>query len=200
MSTNKSVDFYYDYGSPTAYLAWTQLPRICAAQGAQLNYKPFLLGGVFKATGNQSPVIIPAKAKWMYQDLQRWARHWGVPFALNPHFPFNTLDLMRAAAGLQLREPQRFDDFNRAIYTAMWVEARNFKQPEVVAQVLANAGFDPAAIAALAADEEVKAALRANTEEAVARGVFGAPTFFVGKDLYWGQDRLFMVEQALAGN
>jgi len=197
MSTSKSVDFYYDYGSPTAYLAWTQLPRICAAQGAQLNYKPFLLGGVFKATGNQSPVIIPAKAKWMYQDLQRWARHWGVPFTLNPHFPFNTLDLMRAAAGLQLREPQRFDDFNRAIYTAMWVEARNFKQPEVLEQVLANAGFDPAAIAAIAADEEVKAALRTNTEEAVARGVFGAPSFFVGKDLYWGQDRLFMLEEAL---
>jgi len=197
MNTSKSVDFYYDYGSPTAYLAWTQLPRICAAHGAQLVYKPFLLGGVFKATGNQSPVIIPAKAKWMFADLQRWSRHWGVPLTINPHFPFNTLELMRAAAGMQLRQPGRLDDFNRAIYTAIWVDAQNFKQPEVVAAALAKAGFDPAQIAALSADEEVKAALRANTEEAVARGVFGAPTMFVGGELFWGQDRLFMLEEAL---
>ncbi|HSW11388.1 MAG TPA: 2-hydroxychromene-2-carboxylate isomerase [Solimonas sp.] len=196
---SKSVDFYYDFGSPTAYLAWTQLPRICAERGAQLNWKPFLLGGVFKATGNASPVTIPAKAKFMFADLKRWAAHWGVPLTINPHFPFNTMELMRAATGLLLREPQRFEAYNRAIYTAMWVDALDFSKPQVVAGVLSGAGFDPAAIMALAADDEVKALLRANTEEAIARGAFGAPTFFVGKDLYWGQDRLFMVEQALAG-
>lgn len=194
----KSVDFYYDYGSPTAYLAWTQLARICTERGAQLSYKPFLLGGVFKATGNQSPVLIPAKAKFMFADLHRWADRWGVPLTVNPHFPFNSMELMRAAVGLQLRQPERLEDFNRAIYTAMWVEALDFKQPSVVAGVLTKAGFDPAAIAALAADDAVKAALRANTDEAIARGAFGAPTFVVGKDLYWGQDRLFMVEEALA--
>lgn len=197
MSTSKSVDFYYDYGSPTAYLAWTQLPRICAANGALLVYKPFLLGGVFKATGNQSPVIIPAKAKWMFADLQRWARHWDVPLTMNPHFPFNTLELMRAAAGMQLRQPERLEAFNRAIYTAIWVDAQNFKQPEIVAAALAKAGFDPAAIAALSSDEEVKARLRETTDEAVARGVFGAPSMFVGGELFWGQDRLFMLEEAL---
>ncbi len=196
--SNKTVDFYYDYGSPTAYLAWTQLPRICAEKGATLVYKPFLLGGVFKATGNQSPVMIPAKAKFMFADLNRWARHWNVPLTINPFFPFNGLDLMRAAAGMQLREPQRFEDFNRAIYTAMWVDALDFSKPQIVAGVLQRAGFDPAAVMALASSDEAKAALRANTDEALARGAFGAPTFVVGQELYWGQDRLFMVEQALA--
>lgn len=195
----KSVDFYYDFGSPAAYLAWTQIARICAEQGATLVYKPFLLGAVFKATGNASPVTIPAKAKFMFADLNRWAKHWGVPLTINPFFPFNGLELMRAAAGMQLREPQRFEDFNRAIYTAMWVDAQDFSKPQVVAGVLQRAGFDPAAVMALAASDEAKATLRANTDEALARGAFGAPTFVVGQDLYWGQDRLFMVEQALAG-
>lgn len=194
----KTVDFYYDFGSPTAYLAWTQLPRICAAQGAKLVYKPFLLGGVFKATGNASPVTIPAKAKFMFADLARWAKHWGVPLTINPYFPFNTLDFMRAAAGVQLRMPERFEDYNRAVYEGMWVQAKDFSKPAVVAETLAAAGFDPAAVLALAADEGAKAALRANTDEALARGAFGAPTFIVGNELYWGQDRLFMVEQALA--
>lgn len=195
----KSVDFYYDFGSPAAYLAWTQIARICAEQSATLVYKPFLLGAVFKATGNASPVTIPAKAKFMFADLNRWAKHWGVPLTINPFFPFNGLELMRAAAGMQLREPQRFEDFNRAIYTAMWVDAQDFSKPQVVAGVLQRAGFDPAAVMALAASDEAKATLRANTDEALARGAFGAPTFVVGQDLYWGQDRLFMVEQALAG-
>nr|WP_207765938.1 2-hydroxychromene-2-carboxylate isomerase [Solimonas fluminis] len=195
----KTVDFYYDFGSPTAYLAWTQIARICAEKGARLAYKPFLLGAVFKATGNASPVTIPAKARFMFADLERWAKHWDVPLAINPFFPFNSLELMRAAAGIQLREPQRLDDFNRAIYTAMWVDAKDFGKPAVVAEVLAQAGFDPAAVMALAADDQAKAALRAHTDEALARGAFGAPTFVVGQDLYWGQDRLFMVEAALAG-
>ncbi|MDN5938123.1 MAG: 2-hydroxychromene-2-carboxylate isomerase [Salinisphaera sp.] len=195
---SKSVDFYYDYASPTAYLAWTQLARICNEKGATLNYKPFLLGGVFKATGNQSPVAIPAKAKYMFADLSRWATHWGVPLQFNPHFPINSMTLMRAAAGVQLRLLQRLEEFNRAVFHAMWVDAQDLSQPEVVAAVLDAAGFDAAAIAALAGEGEVKAALRATTEEAIAQGAFGAPTFIVDKELYWGQDRLFMVEQALA--
>ncbi|WP_205527154.1 2-hydroxychromene-2-carboxylate isomerase [Solimonas sp. K1W22B-7] len=194
----KSVDFYYDFGSPTAYLAWTQLARICADKNAQLVYKPFLLGAVFKATGNQSPVMIPAKAKFMFADLKRWAQHWNVPLTLNPHFPFNTLDFMRAAAGVQLHMPERFEEFNRAIYEGMWVQAKDFSKPAVVAEALAAVGFDPAAVLALAADDAAKAALRANTDEALARGAFGAPTFVVDGELYWGQDRLFMVEAALA--
>lgn len=194
---SKSVDFYYDYGSPTAYLAWTQLPRICAAHGAQLNYKPFLLGAVFKATGNASPVMIPAKAKFMFADLQRWAAHWGVPLKFNPHFPINSMELMRAATAVQLHQPERLQEFNRAVFEAMWVNAQHLGQPETVVAVLSAAGFDAAVLAAQAAGDEAKAALRATTDEAIARGAFGAPTFIVGKELFWGQDRLFMVEEAL---
>jgi 2-hydroxychromene-2-carboxylate isomerase len=157
-----------------------------------------LLGGVFKATGNSSPVAVPAKGRWMGQDLARWARRYGVPFAFNPHFPINTLTLMRGAAGLRLRQPQDFERYAGAVFQALWVTPRNLGDAEVLAATLAEAGFDPAAFTALVADAEVKAALVASTEEAVARGVFGAPSCFVGGELFFGQDRLDFVREALA--
>ena len=104
----KTIEFFFDFGSPTTYLAHTQLPQLAADTGAQIQYVPMLLGGVFKATGNQSPVMVPAKGRWMGEDLPRFARRYGVPYQFNPHFPINTLTLMRGAVGLQMREPQRF--------------------------------------------------------------------------------------------
>lgn len=193
----KTLEFFFDVGSPTSYLAHTQLPRIAAETGAALTLRPLLLGGVFKATGNSSPVTIPAKGRWMLQDLQRWARRWDVPFAFNPHFPVNTLTLMRGAAGLQLRQPQDLVRYVDAVFHAMWVQPRNLGEPAELAAVLAAAGFDPAALQALVADPEVKATLAATTEEAVARGAFGAPTVFVGDALFFGQDRLDFVREAL---
>lgn len=190
------VEFFFDFGSPTTYLAYTQLPRIAALAGAQLAWRPMLLGGVFKATGNASPVTVPAKGRWMGQDIARWARRYGVPFAFNPHFPVNTLTLMRGAVGLQLRQPERFLRYVETVFHAMWVEPRNLGEPEVLAQTLADAGFD-AGFTELVADPEVKAALIATTEEAVRRGVFGAPTFFVGEEMHFGQDRLEFVKEAL---
>jgi 2-hydroxychromene-2-carboxylate isomerase len=157
-----------------------------------------LLGGVFKATGNSSPVTVPAKGRWMGQDLPRWARRYGVPFAFNPHFPINTLTLMRGAAGMLLRQPADFERYACAVFQAMWVTPRNLGDAEVLAATLAEAGFDPAAFTALVADPAVKAALVATTEEAVARGVFGAPSCFVGGELFFGQDRLEFVREALA--
>ena len=194
----KTVEFFFDVGSPTTYLAWTQLPRLAADVGAQIAWRPMLLGGVFKATGNASPVTVPAKGRWMLGDLQLWARHWGVPLAFNPHFPINTLTMMRGAAGMQMREPASFDRYLEVIFHAMWREPRNLGDPQVLADVLQAGGFDPERIAALAADPEVKARLQANTEEAVARGVFGAPTFFVDGAMFFGQDRLDFVRAALA--
>ncbi len=194
----RTVDFYYDYGSPTAYLAWTQLPRICAAHGATLNYRPFVLGAVFKATGNSAPGMVPAKLKYMVGDMARWARKWGVEIGINPFFPVNTVNLMKAAAGVALRMPERLEDFNAACYRAMWVEGLNMADPETIARVLTGAGFDAAAVFALVEDEAAKAALRANTEEAVARGAFGAPTMYLGDQMFFGQDRLEMLEAALA--
>ncbi len=193
----RRVECFFDVGSPTAYLAWTQLPRIAGETGAELVWRPMLLGGVFKATGNASPVTVPAKGRWMNQDIARWARRYGVPFALNPFFPINTLTLMRGATGMQLRHPGDFERWLGVVFPAMWARPRNLGDPAVLAATLADAGFDPEAFAALAADPEVKARLIATTDEAVARGVFGAPSCFVGDELFFGQDRLDFVREAL---
>ncbi len=197
---NKRVEFFFDVGSPTAYLAYTQLPALAAACGAQVVWRPMLLGGVFKATGNASPVTVPAKGRWMIDDLQRWARRYGETLVFNPHFPINTLTLMRGAVGLQMREPAEFLRYLDVVFSAMWRQPRKLGDPEVLAQALRDGGFDPEHVAALAADPEVKAQLIANTDEAVARGAFGAPTFFVGDRMFFGQDRLEFVREALAGS
>ena len=194
---SKTVEFFFDFGSPTSYLAWTQLPKLAAEAGAQLVWRPMLLGGVFKATGNASPVMVPAKGRWMNQDMARWARRYGVPLAMNPHFPINTLTLMRGATGLQMRQPADFERYVDTVFRAMWETPCNMGDAAVLAQVLQRAGFDAEALLALAGDPEVKARLVATTEEAVARGVFGAPTMFVGEQMFFGQDRLEFVREAL---
>ena len=193
----KTVEFYFDFGSPYSYLAYKALPGIAAARGAQIVWKPMLLGGVFKASGNQSPAQIPAKSQWMNQDMQRWAARYGAPFKRNPHFPINTLTLMRGAAGMQPRATD-FDKYVEVIFHAMWAEPRNLGEPAELAAVLREAGFDADGFLALVNDPAVKERLKQQTEEAVARGVFGAPTFFVGDDMFWGQDRLDFVAEALA--
>ena len=197
MNADRRVEFFFDFGSPTSYLAYTQLPRIAMECRAEILWRPILLGGVFKATGNQSPVTIPAKGKWMFGDMAQWARRYGVTLAMNPHFPVNTLTLMRGATGLQMREPDRFLRYVDTMFRAMWEKPCNLGDPAVLAATLQAAGFDPAAFMAVAGDVEVKAKLIAATEEAVARGVFGAPTMFVGRQMYFGQDRLEFVREAL---
>ena len=195
---SKSVEFYFDFGSPTSYLAYTQLPGICAAAGAELVYRPVLLGGVFQATGNVSPIAVPAKGRYTLIDMQRFARRYGVPLKMNPHFPINTLLLMRAATGVQLRQPERFEALLACVFKGMWVDALNLGDAAVLGPLLAEAGFDPQALLALAAEQEVKDALKANTEAAIKRGMFGAPTMFVGDQMFFGQDRLDFVREALA--
>lgn len=196
----RTIEFFFDFGSPTTYLAHTQLPRIAAETGAQLVYRPMLLGGVFKATGNASPVSVPAKGRWMADDITRWAQRYGVPFAFNPHFPINTLTLMRGAVGLQRRQPALFTRYVDRVFNAMWAQPRDLGQPAEVAAALAPLGAEgltPESFMALVGDAEVKATLISNTEEAVARGVFGAPTCFVGQAMFFGQDRLDFVREAL---
>src|SRR5689334_14432853 len=195
---SKTVEFYFDLGSPATYLAYTQLPKICAQTNTRLVYIPLLLGGVFKATGNASPVTVPAKGRYMFQDLDRYARRYGVPLKFNPHFPINTLMLMRAVTGMQLRHPDRFAAFIDCLFKAIWVDGRSLDEPATVAAVLSENGFDPQEVLALTTDEEVKALLKDNTEKAVARGVFGAPSMFVDNQLYFGQDRLDFVLEALS--
>jgi 2-hydroxychromene-2-carboxylate isomerase len=195
---SKTVDFYFDVGSPAAYLAYTQLPALCAKAGATLNWCPMLLGGVFQATGNHSPATIAAKGAYMFGDLNRFAARYGVPFVHNPHFPINTLMLMRAITGLKMRDDPRFLAFLDAAFKAMWVDQKNMNDLAVVGQVLHSAGFDGAAMMALVSQQEVKDRLKVLTERAVQRGIFGAPTMFVGEQMFWGQDRLDFVREALA--
>ena len=193
----KTVDFYFDFGSPAAYLAYTQLPKLATDTGASVVMKPMLLGGVFQATGNRPPISVPLKGSYLFQDLNRYAKRYGVPFIMNPHFPINTITLMRAASGLQLRQDARFDLFCSTLFKAIWVDSKNMNDLAVVGAVLHEAGFDGAALLALSSLQEVKDLLKAQTQAAVDRGIFGAPTFFVGDEMFWGQDRLDFVRDAL---
>ncbi|MFY1054826.1 2-hydroxychromene-2-carboxylate isomerase [Ectopseudomonas khazarica] len=195
---SKTVEFFFDLGSPASYLAHTQLPALCRDCGAALVYRPMLLGGVFQATGNASPAMIPAKGRYMIRDLARYAERYGVPMRFNPHFPINTLSLMRLLVAVQLHQPERLDDALQALFQATWVDGVNMGDPARVAEVLAAASLDAAALQQQIGEPAVKDALKATTEEAVRRGVFGAPTCFVGDDMYFGQDRLEFVREALS--
>ena len=196
---SKTVEFFFDLGSPASYLAYTQLPGMCRDADAELVYRPMLLGGVFQATGNASPAMIPAKGRYMIRDLARFAERYGVPMRFNPHFPINTLTLMRLLVAVQSRQLERFDDALQALFRAIWVDGVNMGDPAKVAGVLVAAGFDAAVLQAQIAEPAVKDALKATTEEAVKRGVFGAPTCFVGGEMFFGQDRLDFVREALRG-
>ena len=192
-----SFDFYFDFGSLASYLAHTQLPRISAETGAKPQMYPMLLGGVFQATGNASPMAVPAKGRYVYIDMKRFADAYGVPLVMNPHFPIITTTLMRGATALQGQGDEAFQRYMDAIYRAIWVEALNMNDPGVVGEVLTRAGFDPAAVLAMANEQATKDKLKAVTMTAVERGVFGAPTFFIGDHMYWGQDRIEQVIQTL---
>ena len=193
----KAVDFYFDFGSPAAYLAYTQLTKLATDTGASVVMKPMLLGGVFQATGNRPPISVPLKGSYLFQDMARYARRYGVALNMNPHFPIFTITLMRAASGLQLRNDDRFDLFCSTIFKAIWVDSKNMNDLAVVGEVLHEAGFDGAGMLALASLQEVKDLLKTQTQAAVDRGIFGAPTFFVGEEMFWGQDRLEFVRDAL---
>jgi 2-hydroxychromene-2-carboxylate isomerase len=190
-----TVEFFYDYGSPASYLAWAQLPALCDRNGARLMRRPMLLGGVFKATSNASPATVPAKGRWMFEDLARHAAQAGVPFQMNPHFMINTLMAMRGA--VWAAQQGVLDAYDRAVFTATWATGRNTGDAQELARVIGEAGLDASAWAAAIQSDAVKQGLIANTEEAVARGVFGAPTMFVGGQMHFGQDRLAWVERVL---
>lgn len=192
---SKKVEFFFDVGSPASYLAWTQLESMAQRTNAKIIWRPMLLGAVFQATGNASPASVPAKGPYMLKDLQRFSNIYGVPFNFNPFFPLNTMHLMRGATAY-LEEPE-FQTYLAAIFNALWSEQLNMESPEVVAEVLTKAGIDVTDFMARISETEVKERLKDTTEEAVARGVFGAPSFFVNGEMFFGQDRLSFVETAL---
>ena len=192
------IEFCFDFGSPTAYFAWNMLRRLKETCGTEIVWHPMLLGGVFKATGNVSPVSISAKAVFMNADLNRFAGKYGIDYTFNSHFPINTLVLMRGAAGLL--NDDRFDTYVTAVYEAIWKDNQNMGEMDVAGKVLVDAGFDPAEFMAMVSDDAVKETLKSLTEDAVQRGVFGAPTMFVGDDMYFGQDRMHFVAEAVGAN
>ncbi|MDP2011125.1 MAG: 2-hydroxychromene-2-carboxylate isomerase [Phenylobacterium sp.] len=197
----KTIDFIFDFGSPNGYLSWKVLPGIAARHGATVNLIPCLLGGIFKATGNQSPVTAfgGVKGKLEYEGLETKrfvAAHGLTAYRSNPHFPVNTLLIMRGLVAA--RRAGVGDAYLEAVVSAMWEQGLKMDDPEVVAGVLTKAGLDARAILEATQDPEVKAELAANTEAAVARGAFGVPTFFVDGEMFFGKDRLHAVEAELS--
>lgn len=194
------IEFIFDFGSPNAYLAYKVLPQIAERTAAEIKLIPCLLGGIFKLTGNQSPMTAfgGVKGKLDYEALETRrfiAKHGLTAYRANPHFPVNTLLIMRGMIAAQRAGvDQRYLD---AVLAAMWENGEKMDDPEVVARVLGAAGLDGQALLAATQEAAVKAELMANTEAAAARGVFGIPTFFIGDEMFFGKDRLDQVEEAL---
>ncbi len=195
-----AVEFHFDFGSPNAYLAHLVIPEVERRTGAQFQYVPILLGGVFKLTNNRSPAEkmagIQNRLEYEQLELTRFVRRYRIiQFAWNPFFPVNTLLIMRAAIAAQLEgELTRYVD---EMFRYMWAEPKDMDDPEVVRAALEASGFDAAKLLARTQEPDVKDRLLRNTQELVARGTFGSPTFFVGNEIFFGKDRLRDVEEEI---
>ncbi|MDB2676899.1 2-hydroxychromene-2-carboxylate isomerase [Alphaproteobacteria bacterium] len=197
---SKTVDFIFDFASPNAYLVHKIVPEIEARTGASFNYIPCLLGGIFKATGNQAPMIafgdIKNKPEYEALEMQRFiARHNLTDFKMNPHFPVISLMLVRGA--LVAKRDGYLMKYIDAMVDAMWEQGLKLDDPEVLHKAYADAGFDADKIMTDMSDDAIKAKLMENTNAAVARGAFGIPTFFVGDEIFFGKERLGQVEDML---
>jgi len=194
--------FLFDFGSPNAFLSHEAIPAIETRTGVKFEYVPILLGGIFKATNNQSPAEslagVKNKREFHAIETQRFVKRFQVqPFVWNPFFPVNTLNLMRAAVAAQLEGV--FDAYVEAAFHHMWREPKKMDDPEVAAKALSSSGLDGAKLLARAQEPEVKAKLIENTQSAVERGAFGSPTFFVGSEMFFGKEQLREVEEMVAG-
>lgn len=198
---SERLQFLFDFGSPNAFLSHKAIPAIEQRTGAKFEYVPVLLGGIFKATNNKSPAETLAgvknKREFLAIETERFLKRFDVePYTPNPFFPVNTLNLMRAAVGGQMDGV--FEKYIDAAYHHMWVEPKKMDDPEVAAKALTDSGLDGAGLLARGQDAEVKARLIANTQDAVERGAFGSPTFFVGKEIFFGKEQLREVEELIA--
>lgn len=196
----RQVDFYFDVVSPYSYLAFGRVERICREAGAELVLRPMLLGAVHNAVGITAPIEVRSKASYQLRDIQRWAEYYGLPMRFPEPFPFRTLKTMRAAMTGEDLEP-----FVREAFALYWEEGGAPKGLEEadedgpVREVARRIGRDPEEVLEKAVSGEAKEALKGATAEALERGVFGAPAFFVGDEMFWGNDRLHFVEAALKG-
>ena len=191
----KKVELFFDLSSPYSYLAATQMKPLVERTGAAVAWRPMVLGALFKTVGNDMPARVPHKARWMGNDLARWAAQYGVPWQFSSHFPLNTIKAMR----LVLVDDVKAGAVALAAFRAMWAEDRNISDDAELRRIAEMGGLDPATALQAIEGPAIKDRLRANTDEAMARGAFGAPTMFVGDELFWGNDRLHHVEAALRG-
>ena len=199
--TQPAFDFYFDYSSPFAYLGSTQVPRLANEFGAAAALKPILLGALFKEIGTPMvPVMTFSEVKRDYysKDLERWAKHWDVPFRFTTRFPMNTVKPLRLTLALMAQESPQTQSLVHAIFKALWVDNRDISSLEVLTELLEETGIDKAHLDKIG-EPSIKDDLRSRTQEAVTRGVCGAPTYAVDDMLFWGQDRVSLVEHALKG-
>jgi len=199
---SQNPQFMFDFGSPNAFLSHEAIPAIEKRTGVKFDYVPILLGGIFKATNNKSPAETLAgvknKREFHALETERFVKRFQVqPYVMNPFFPVNTLNLMRAAIAAQLEGV--FERYVEAAFHHMWRQPKKMDDPEVAVKALNSSGLDGAKLLARAQEAEVKAKLIANTQDAVDRGAFGSPTFFVGKEMFFGKEQLREVEEMATG-
>jgi len=200
MSQPPRPQFLFDFGSPNAYLSHRAIPAIEKRIGTTFEYVPILLGGIFKATNNKSPAEtlagIKNKREFMELETRRFLKRFNIkPYVWNPHFPVNTLMLMRGAIAAQAEGV--FEKYVEAGFHHMWEEPKKMDDPEVLGQALTASGLDAAKLFARAQEPEIKNKLLENTQAAVARGAFGSPTFFVGEEMFFGKEQLREVEELM---
>jgi 2-hydroxychromene-2-carboxylate isomerase len=199
---SSNPQFLFDFGSPNAFLSHEAIPAIEKRTSVKFEYVPVLLGGIFKATNNKSPAEtlagIKNKREFHALETERFVKRFGVkPYTMNPFFPVNTLNLMRAAVAAQLEGV--FEKYVEAAFHHMWVEPKKMDDPDVAVKALTASGLDAAKLLARSQEPEVKAKLIENTQAAVERGAFGSPTFFVGKEMFFGKEQLREVEEMVSG-
>lgn len=198
MTETREVELFFDVGSPYSYLAATQMPGLRERTGATVVWRPLLLGGVFQLTGNDMPARLASKAKFMLADLDRWAAQYGVPFRMNSHFPVKTLSAQRVLLATdELYGQEAVERLAMSLFEAMWVDDEDVSSGDAIAFRVNRCGLDARALMARVGEDDLKQKLKDVTAEAVERGAFGVPTFFVGDAMFWGNDRLHMVEEHL---
>ena len=185
------VEFFYDYVSLYSYLANSQLAKL----DAEVVYRPMFLGAVMEATGNRPPATVKAKGKYLFTDARRWADHYSIPYVMNPKFPQNTVKALRLA--LVAQQQGVFELLHQPLFDAMWAEQQDLSDESVLAGIITNAGLSADEMLQKIAADDIKDELKANTAEAIDRGAFGAPTFFVGEEMFFGNDRLEFVAEAI---
>lgn len=197
MSDSNSIDFYFEFASPYGYLASVEIDDLAAKYGREVNWRPFMLGAVFKITNSAPNMTIPMKGDYLYRDIERCAKLMGIPLTNPDVSPMNSLAAMRAFYWLLEETPSKAVEFAKAVYKAHWGEGRDLSLVEAVAETAGAIGIDSAALSAATQDPAIKNRLRDETQLAIERGAFGSPFFFVDGEAYWGHDRLGQIEHQL---